>query len=80
MVGFVFVDDTDLFLAGKTAAAMGEDVVTEFQEALDRWSGGFIATGGVLSPIISFYYPIDFVWTGDGWEYRSLEDLAYREN
>jgi len=36
MVGFAFVDDTDLFLAGKTVAATGEDMVDEFQEALDR--------------------------------------------
>ena len=39
MVGFAFVDNTDLFLAGKTAAAMGEDMVAEFLEMLDRWSG-----------------------------------------
>jgi len=65
MVGFAFVDDTDLFLTGKTAAATGEDMVAEFQEALDRWSGGLIATGGALSPIKSFCYLIDFVWTGD---------------
>ena len=30
MVCFAFVDDTDLFLAGKTAAATGEDMVAEF--------------------------------------------------
>ena len=38
MVGFAFVHDTGLFLAGKTAAVTGEDMVGEFQEALDRWS------------------------------------------
>ena len=36
MVGFAFVDDTDLFLAGNNAATTGEDMVAEFQEALDR--------------------------------------------
>jgi len=75
MVGFAFVNDTDLFLAGKIAAATGKDMMVEFQEALDRWLGGLIGTGGALSPSKSFCYLIDFVWTGDDWAYHSLEDL-----
>ena len=61
LVSFVFVDNTDLFLAGKTEVAMEEDMVAEFQEALDRWRGEIIATGGALSSIKSFCYLIDFV-------------------
>ena len=33
-VGFAFVDDTDLFCAGKTAATLGETLSTDFQAAL----------------------------------------------
>ena len=35
MLGFIFVDDTDWLLAGKTAVVTGKDMVTEFQEVLD---------------------------------------------
>ena len=34
LVGFVFVDDTNLFCAGKTATTLGETISTEFQTAL----------------------------------------------
>jgi len=34
MVGFAFVDNTDLFLAGKTAAATGEDMVANRRKIL----------------------------------------------
>ena len=43
MVGFAFIDNTDLFLASKTTATTGEDMVSEFQKALNRWSDGLIA-------------------------------------
>ena len=75
LVGFAFVDDTDLFSAGSTANTTGEEMIPTFQSALDRWSGGIIATGGALSPDKSFSYLIDFKWTGNGWDYRTIDDL-----
>ena len=46
LVGFAFVDDTDLFCVGFTSTTTGgEDLAASFQNALDRWSGGLRATG-----------------------------------
>ena len=56
LVGFAFVDDTDLFSTGKKVDTTGEEMVEDFQDSLDRWSGGLIATGGALAPEKSFCY------------------------
>ena len=50
LVGFAFVDDTDLFCAGATPTTTGAALAADFQGALDRWSGGLRATGGALAP------------------------------
>ena len=49
LVGFAFVDDTDLFCAGTSSTTTGEELSPEFQAALDRWAGGLRATGGALA-------------------------------
>ena len=36
LVGFAFVDNMDLFLAGRAMDTVSEDMVAEFQSALDR--------------------------------------------
>ena len=75
LVGFAFVDDTDLFCAGATSTTTGAALAADFQGALDRWSGGLRATGGALSPTKSFCYLLDFHWSGSSWDYVSVEDL-----
>jgi len=75
LVGFAFVDDTDLFCAAQTSYTAAEVLSVDFQAALHRWTGGLIATGGAIAPEKSFCYLIDFLWTGFTWEYRKLEDL-----
>ena len=50
-------------------------MVEDFQESLDRWSGGLIATGGALAPEKSFCYIINFEWTTDQWQYRLINKL-----
>jgi hypothetical protein len=75
LVGFAFVDDTDLFCAGSTSTTTGAALAADFQEALDRWSGGLRATGGALAPTKSFCYLLDFHWSGSSWDYVSVEDL-----
>ena len=54
LVGFAFVDDTDLFCAGKTATTLGETLSPDFQAALQRCTGGLIATGGSIAAEKSF--------------------------
>ena len=36
LVGVAFVDDTDLFCAGKTATTLGENLFPDFQAALHK--------------------------------------------
>ena len=61
VVGFAFVNHSDLFCAGKTPISTGEQVAPEFQASLDRWAGGLRATGGSIEPSKSFCYLIDFL-------------------
>jgi len=75
LVGFAFVDDTDLFCAAKMSYTTAEVLSVDFQAALHQWTGGLIATGGAIAPEKSFCYLIDFLWTGSTWKYRKLEDL-----
>ena len=75
LVGFTFVDDTDLFCAGSTFTTTGADLATDFQSSLGICSGGLRATGEALAPIKSFCYLLDFHWLGSSWDYVSIEDL-----
>ena len=75
IVCFAFVDDTDLVITGKDRLTTGEEVIEEFQPALERWSRSLIVSGGTLCSEKSFSYLIDFHWTGTDFEYRSKDDM-----
>ena len=45
------------------------------QTVVDRWEGSLCATGGAIVPHKSFWYLIDFHWTNDKWDYRSISEL-----
>jgi hypothetical protein len=45
------------------------------QVILDRWDGVLRATGGGLVPKKSYWYTIDFYWTGSRWAYRDKTDM-----
>jgi hypothetical protein len=72
-VCYAFVDDTDVVHA--SPASSGEDVLADMQTVVDRWEGGLHDTGGALVPSKSHRYLIDFVWTGQKWRYRTIEEL-----
>jgi hypothetical protein len=42
---------------------------------VDHWEGGLKATGGALVPAKSYWYLIDFIWTGKEWKYATKEDI-----
>ena len=70
IVGFAFVDDTDLI----HTATDNEDI-TEVKEALqqsvDHWEGLIKATGGALSVDKCRWWAIDFEWTpGGAWKLK----------
>ena len=76
LLGFAFVDDTDLFCAGKTSTTTSEALSPDFQAALHRWTGDQIATGGSIAAEKLFCYLIDFKWNGSSWEYRKVDELS----
>jgi hypothetical protein len=74
-VCYAFVDDTDVIHSADSTATTGEEVMSEMQVVLDRWGGVLRATGGALVPKKSYWYAIDFRWTGKKWVPRNIEDM-----
>ena len=75
MVGFAFVDDTDLIITASNELIDGETIAGRMQEAATTWEGCLKATGGALRPDKSHWYLIDFVWNKTKWEYRDKEEM-----
>jgi hypothetical protein len=74
-VCFAFVDDVDVVHTAKDVDTTGHIVMQEMQQAIDHWEGGLRATGGALVPEKSYWYLIDFVWTGEKRWYATKEDI-----
>jgi hypothetical protein len=66
LVGFAFVDDTDL-ITSKPRISL-ESVLERIQNALTAWEGGIRASGGAIEPKKSHWYLVDFGWK-DGQPY-----------
>ena len=73
---FTYVDDTDTIHAPLNPTVTCEQVVREIQQAIDTWSGGLHATGGILSPAKSYWYLIDFKWHPGSlsWRYKTIPE------
>jgi hypothetical protein len=69
LVGYSFVDNTDLLTSGLTEEDSGDDVIDQMQILLDEWDGALRATGGALEPAKTFWYWIDFEWASGQWYY-----------
>jgi hypothetical protein len=54
-----------------------DTIKNEFQIMLDDWEGYLKATGGAIEPRDdkSWYYSIDFKWTGQSWLYKTREEI-----
>jgi hypothetical protein len=75
LVGYVFVDDTDLVQTGKTGQETAQEVLVQMQAGIDLWGGLIKATGGAFSLKKSRWWLIDFKWNTDGtWSYATNED------
>ena len=67
LVGFAFVDDTDLI-----SLNMDDDEVTwenigqDMQDAINRWEGGLKSTGGAIVPEKSWVFPLEFKFDEKG--------------
>jgi hypothetical protein len=66
IVGYAFVDDTDLIQTGRNSHTTGEEVCQDMQKALNLWEGLIRATGGALVVEKSSWWLIDFRWNVDG--------------
>ena len=74
IVGYAFVDNTDLIQMAKQATDTLEDVDHNLQQALNWWEGGIKTTGGALVPDKTFWYGVKFRWEGTKWKYVKGEE------
>ena len=77
LVGYAFVDDTDLMQTARNWDENIESVIKEMQNALNLWEGLIKATGGALSVEKCCWWAIDFHWNADGtWRYKKAEEIT----
>jgi len=69
LVGFAFVDDTDLCVYGPHVSS--SNVCESMQQSVDQWEGLLRAMGGTLVPTKCFWYLINFQWRNNAWQYVS---------
>ena len=72
LVGFLFVDDTDLVIFGnkKDSATAVHD---RLQKAIDCWNGVLRVSGGALKPEKCYWYFAQFSWTKGKWSLKEEE-------
>ena len=76
MVCFAFVDDGDLQSTSEDVNyEEGEKLIPKPQSAVDQWVGMLESTGGAINPDTSYWYLLDFKWTGTEWQYRTKGDI-----
>ena len=71
----MFVDDCDMVQTAPSVQESGEDILPQVQQATDCWEGLLKASGGAISPTKSFWYLVDYVYTGGKWRYRSKDEM-----
>jgi len=67
LVGFAFVDDTDLCVFGPTIHC--HNITQVMQQSVDNWEGLLHATGGTLVLNKCFWYLLDFRFDNNHWVY-----------
>ena len=79
LVGYAFVDDTDLIQVDLRDHSIGtEEVMEQMQNGINRWEGGLKATGGAIVPNKSWVYPIDFKFDRNGkWQYKKVDEIDF---
>ena len=74
MCCFMFVDDCDLVQTTKDPQQSAMEGLQRFQAAVDCWSGCLQVTGGAIKPGKSFWYLLDWKWTGSSWSPLTKEE------
>ena len=63
MVGFAYVDDSDLIQSGSDPI----EVLASMQDLLNNWSSLMGVTGGAISVEKSWWYLLEYVWKTGKW-------------
>ena len=71
----MWVDDNSYQQTAKSVEESGEDVVEETQAGLNYWVGFLTTTGGAINPDKSYWYLLDYRWTGTQWVYRKAREM-----
>ena len=66
LVGFLFVDDTDLVVMGEKDEDETE-VYSQLQQSINFWNGILRVSGGALKPEKCYWYFARFLWTNGKW-------------
>ena len=69
LVGFAYVDDSDLFSYSKTHNV--KETVQKMQDLVEAWEKTAKVTGGAIAPVKCWWYLVEFIWDNEGdWCYR----------
>ena len=71
LIGFAFVDDTDLVHVALHPSIQAQDTLRTSQKMFLKWENLLDATGGALRPEKCFWYLIDFKLCKDQWKYKA---------
>ena len=72
---FMFVDDDQYQQTATSPQQLGEAVTPQAQQGLDSWVGYLQCTGGAINPDKSYWYLLDYKWTGTLWRYRTTKEM-----
>ena len=76
MVGFAFVDDSDLLQTASHLDGDIDELLHQAQTGLDCFVGGMAATGGQAKPIKCWWYLINFLWKDGKWFYDDQKNTC----
>jgi hypothetical protein len=77
IVGFVFVDDTNLIHANQDRKVPTQQILQEAQEVLSLWENLLHATGGALAPEKSYWYLVEVTRAKGKWTYKRERDYPF---
>ena len=76
IVGFAFVDSTNLVCFEQERLNLSEEIVEKMQQGINQWEGGLELTRRAIVPEKSWIYPIDFGFDHAGkWFYKYVNDI-----
>jgi hypothetical protein len=76
LVGYAFVDDSDIIQTVVIRDMDIDKVFEQAQQGLNTFVGGMKVTGGQVRPDKCNYYKIEFVWRNDKWKYRPSQAIS----